>query len=343
MIRNVLFLLILLCAAGCATVPRVPQGVAVPLTLEGLCSKYGVDCGWDGVSQIVSMVYQGQKVQALVGSGTVIVGNTKLVLSAPLKRQRGFVIVPPDFERLVFAPASSGARVGGAFVGRWLGKVIIDAGHGGKDPGAIGFGGIKEKDINFDVATRLAKNFKSEGLEVVLTRDKDAFIALSDRTERASCPGADIFISIHSNATKSRRARGYEVYYIGALSSQDRFEAQRIENEKKFCRALNMKHDVPELRVIVADMLYAYKMSDARPLAEAVSNGLYQDIGQGSRGSKTARFFVLRNTLVPAILVEVGFISNPHEVVLLKDGAYRQKIADSITKSVLRYVYAAGR
>jgi N-acetylmuramoyl-L-alanine amidase len=344
MIRKSYFLLILLLlfTAGCATVPRIQQGAGVPLTLEGLCSKYGVDCGWDGVSQTVSMDYQGQKVQALVGSSTVMIGDTKLVLSAPLKRQRGLIMVPPDFEKLVFAPPS-GTHVGISFVGRRLGKVIVDAGHGGKDPGAMGAGGMKEKDIDLDIARRVAKSFRNEGVEVILTRDSDEFITLSDRTELASIPTADIFISIHANATKSHRARGIEVYYMGSLTGLDKVEAQRLQNEKKLCRTLNMKQDVPELRRIVADMLYSYKMSDAAPLSEAVANGLYQDLRQGSRGSKTARFFVLRNTLIPAVLVEVGFISNPQEAMLLRDGAYRQKIADSIAKSVLRYVYATGR
>ncbi|MBF0331803.1 MAG: N-acetylmuramoyl-L-alanine amidase [Candidatus Omnitrophica bacterium] len=338
-----LSVLLLFFAAGCATTTRMPGGTAAPLSLEGLCGKYAVDCGWDGVSQTVTMDYQGQKVQALVGSSTVMVGNTRVVLSAPLKRQHGLVIVPADFERLVFAPVSPGSRDGVSFAGHRLGKVIVDAGHGGKDPGAIGFGGMKEKDIDFDIAARVVKAFKGEGVDAILTRGKDDFISLAERTERASTPGADIFISIHANATKSHRAYGYEVYYIGALNAKDRAEDQRLQNEKILCRTLNMKQGVPELRLIVADMLYAYKMSDAARLAETVSQGLSQELGQGSRGSKTARYFVLRNTLIPAVLVEVGFITNPKDAMQLKDGMYRQRIADSVTKSVLRYVYATGR
>ncbi|MFH0753870.1 MAG: N-acetylmuramoyl-L-alanine amidase [Candidatus Omnitrophota bacterium] len=334
---------LLLWAAGCATVPRVPQGAGALLTLEGLCQKYSVDCGWDGVSQIVTMDYQGQKVQAMVGSSTVVVGNVKLVISAPLKRRQGMVIVPPDFERLVFAPQATGTRSGLSYAGSRLGRIVVDAGHGGKDPGAIGYGKIREKDVDLDIATRVARNFRHEGIEVVLTRDSDEFISLAQRTDLASCAGTDIFISIHANATKSARARGYEVYYAAGLNALDRNDAQRVKNEKKFCRTLNMQHEIIPLRGIVADMLYAFKVSDAALLAEVVAKGLYLDLGQGSRGSKTARYFVLRNTLVPAVLVEVGFISNVREAGLLKEPVYREKVAQAIVKSVLRYVYAAGR
>jgi N-acetylmuramoyl-L-alanine amidase len=159
----------------------------------------------------------------------------------------------------------------------------------------------------------------------------------------ASRPGVDLFISIHSNSTKSHRTKGIEVYYMGSLEFKDRLEDQRKENEKHFCAKLNMRHDVPELKTIVTDMLYNYKMSDAERLADTVSSGLARELGQGSRGSKTARYFVLRNTLVPAVLIEVGFISNPKEAMLLKDGAYRQRIADTVAKSVMRYVYASGK
>ena len=326
--------------AGCATAPR-PGVVGPPeTTLEGLCSKYTLDCSWDGVAQTVSMDYRGQKIQALVGSSVVIVGKNKLSLSAPLKRRRGAVVVPADFEKRVFGTQHFVA--GGSFLGRRLGKVVVDAGHGGKDPGARGFGSLKEKNVNLDIASRVARNLREAGVEVIQTRGDDDFISLAERTERASRPGVDLFISIHSNATKSRRASGIEVYYIGAMNIEDKCEVQRLQNEKKLCSLLNMRKDSSDVRGIVTDMLYSYKVEDGPRLAEAVSRGLSEALGQASRGSKPARYFVLRNTLVPAVLVEVGFITNPQEAAQLKEGAYRQKIADGVTNSLMRYVYAQG-
>jgi len=338
-----IFLLgLLLFTAGCATVPRTAVLGPGETTLEGLCSKYTLDCSWDGVAQTVSLDYRGQKIQALVGSRLVLVGKDKLTLSAPLKRHRGSVVVPADFEKLVFGPSQQIPMGGGSFLGRRLGKVVVDAGHGGKDPGAIGYRGLKEKTVNLDIASRIARNLREAGVEVIQTRTDDDFISLAERTAQASRPGVDLFISVHSNATKSRHAAGIEVYYIGALNFEDKCEAQRLQNEKKLCSLLNMRKDSPDVRGIVTDMLYAYKVEDGPRLAEAVSRGLAQGLGQVSRGSKPARYYVLRNTLVPAVLVEVGFISNPKEATQLKEGAYRQKIADAVTKSLMRYVYAQG-
>ena len=339
--RHILLFGFLVFTAGCATVPRPTGVVPAEITLEGLCSKYTVDCSWDGVTQTVSMDYRGQRIQALVGSNLVLVGKDRLILSAPLKRHRGAVVVPADFEKVVFAPEQPGAG-GGSFLGRRLGKVVVDAGHGGKDPGAFGVGGLQEKDINLDIAARVARNLRDAGVDVLETRSNDDFISLAERTAMASRPGVDLFISIHSNATKSRRASGIEVYYIGPLNIEDKCEPQRLQNEKKLCSLLNMSKDGADLKGIVTDMLYTYKVADAPPLADAVSRGLAEALGQVSRGSKSARYYVLRNTLVPAILVEVGFISNPKEALQLKEGSYRQKIADGVTKSLMRYVYAQG-
>ena len=330
---------LLLFVSGCATVAR-GTGPGQETTLESLCGKYAVACVWDGVTQTITMERKGQRIQALVGSSIVMVGGTKLALSAPLKRRQGVVIVPPDFERLVFPPEGLASEGEKAFHG--LVKVVVDAGHGGKDPGAIGFGGLKEKDVNLDIAARIARDLRDAGIDVVMTRDSDAFITLPDRTSVASRPGIDLFVSVHSNATKSRRVQGYDVYASAPLNSGDKSELQRVQNEKKLCAQLKMRQDLPELKDIVIDMCYAQKLKITPYLADAVTHGLSQELHQGEHSSKSARYFVLRNTLIPAILIEVGFITNPHEAMQLKDGSYRQKIADAVTKGLTRCMHAQG-
>ncbi len=330
---------LLLLVSGCATVPRGP-GAGQETTLESLCGKYAMACAWDGVTQTITMEHNGRRIQALVGSNIVMVGSTKLAVSAPLKRRQGVVIVPPDFERLVFPTEAVPFAGGRAFHG--LGKIVVDAGHGGKDPGAIGFGGLKEKDINLDIAVRIARNLRDAGIDVVMTRDKDEFITLPDRTIAASQPGVDLFVSVHSNATKSRRVQGFDVYASGPLNTEDKVEPQRVQNGKKLCGQLKMRQDLAELKEIVIGMAYTQKLKTTPYLAEAVARGLAQELRQGEHASKMARYFVLRNTLVPAILIEVGFITNPHEAAQLKDGAYRQKIADAVTKGLTRCMHAQG-
>ena len=158
----------------------------------------------------------------------------------------------------------------------------------------------------------------------------------------SSSPDADIFVSIHANANAKRGASGIEVYYAGALSKEDQVEGQRLANERKICGLFNMHDDVPGIKEIVTGMLYAHKRSFSPGLSDAIARGLSSEMSRHSRGSKPERFFVLRNTLIPAVLVEIGFITNPRESSLLKDGAYRQRLADSIEKSILRFFYASG-
>jgi N-acetylmuramoyl-L-alanine amidase len=330
--------------AGCATMPPpVPPQPSAERTLKDVCRQYNMDCRWDGMSQTVSMNYKGRKIQAMAGSNILVINGDRVAMSGPVITRRGSHIVPPDFERLVVGISAKPQEdyIKGAYTGL-LRTIIVDAGHGGHDPGAIGCGGVQEKDINLDIAKRVGKAFEAAGLKVVLTRDDDEFITLQDRTVIASKIGADLFVSIHSNAHKNRRSRGTEVYYAGALSDEDKSEAQRLENEKKMVAALKMDKKNDDLKGIIVDMLYTHKLGLSPGMADAVSRTLSREAGVTARGSKPERFYVLRNTLIPAVLVEVGFISNPNEAKLLKNPDYCQKLAETITKSILRYAYDSG-
>ncbi len=344
MFKRILSILLAGWLAGCASVPKpVMPPVSGEVSAQDLCRKYNIECRWDGVNQSITMFYMNKKIQGLVGSEMILIGQDRIVLSAPLARRRGAVILPSDFERVIFGPKSTPQEdyVKGAQSGR-LRKVVIDAGHGGKDPGAIGVSGIKEKEVVLDVSRRLKVKFENSGIEVVMTRNTDDFVTLAERTLAASFPEVDLFVSIHANANKTRRASGIEVYYAGALSVEDLKDGQRRINQKRICSLYNMRSDIPDLKGIVTDMLYAYKRSFSPGLSDAVARGLRRENPRQNRGSKSGRFFVLRNTLIPAVLVEIGFITNPKEAAHLRDGAYRQELADAIAKSVLEFVYASG-
>ncbi len=347
-IKRIGFFLGMIFLAGCATIPKGAPPLPSQETLQELCTRYNIDCRWDGISQTVEMRYAGKKIRALIGSNIVLVDNNRLVLSDALRRrilrrQRGAIVLPADFEQVVIG--SSGKPQDDyqktAHVGR-IKKVMIDAGHGGKDPGAIGYRGVREKDVNLDIALRVAQDFEGAGVVAALTRSGDDYITLQERTERASQSGSDLFVSIHSNANKTRGASGVEVYYADPLGIEDKLSDQRRVNEKKLVAQLNMNRENPDVRKIIADMLYCYKLSLSPGLAESVARGLSLEISGKARGSKPQRYYVLRNTLIPAVLIEVGFITNPEESRLLQDKAYRQKIADAITKSVLRYANDSG-
>jgi len=339
-LRSVFLVLTLVWLSGCATVPKTPPPTAADLPLSALCQKYAMDCRSDGMVQTVALSYKGTRIQGLVGSNIVMVGNAKVSLSAPLRRHKGMVMVPPDFERAVIGPTTSPLAGAPPALPKRIGRIVVDAGHGGKDPGAIGHNRTKEKDITLDIARRIRDGLDKAGVDVVMTRDKDEFISLGDRTVAASQQNIELFLSIHANASKSRRASGIEVYYAGPLNKEDLAEDQRRTNEKKLCGKLQLKDGSDSVRKIVLNMLYNHKLSASPGLADKMARGMAQDVGGSSRGSKPQRFFVLRNTLVPAILVEVGFLSSPKEEANLKSPEYRQQIAEAVVGSVLEYIYA---
>ena len=222
--------------------------------------------------------------------------------------------------------------------------IAIDAGHGGHDPGALGSSGLKEKTITLDVAKRLAVLVKERlGCSVVMTRDQDEFIPLEQRPFIAKSKGADLFVSIHVNANRKRKARGIETY-IQSLRASDRdaMATAARENAMSTKRLSELKS---ELDRIFADLAKDDKLEESLQLAHAVQGSLVDTMKpiKGhvvNLGVKRAFFYVLINTEMPSILAEVGFISNPDEEKLLRTEAYRQSIAEALYQGVKKYVEA---
>ena len=209
--------LLLFLLAGCTTVPLTKdEGIS----LKELCDRYTILWEWDSVSQVVTLSRGDLKAKALIGSDLVIVGTQKVQLSAPLKRGRGIIIVPADFERRIIEPLFE--KKYPKIIAARAPKIIIDAGHGGKDPGAVGFSGTKEKDIALDIVNRLTTILQKLGFEVQLTREGDEFISLPQRTEITSAAQTDLFVSIHANASLVRSASGIEVYTLRTLGKQEK-------------------------------------------------------------------------------------------------------------------------
>ncbi len=220
--------------------------------------------------------------------------------------------------------------------------IAIDAGHGGHDPGAMSKNGLKEKTITLDIAKRLAVLVKDRlGCDVVMTRDKDVFIPLEDRPAIAKTKGADLFVSIHVNANRKRKAKGVETY-IQSLRASDR-EAMVTAARENAMSTKNMSELKSELDRIFADLAKDDKLEESLQLAHTVQTSLVETMKpvQGhvvNLGVKRAFFYVLINTEMPSILAEVGFISNPDEEKLLRTESYRQAIAEALYQGVRNYV-----
>jgi len=335
--------------SGCAMVPspRISPSITPSIkevSLQDLCNQYQVAWQWDSVAQTVMLTVGEERVKLLVGSNIVLVEERVVGLSEQVRMVKGEVRVPADFEQKIFrskySPAevtSASARKGSYALSK-IRAIIIDAGHGGKDPGATGRTGVKEKHIVLDIAKRLAKILKKEGVNVKMTRNRDNFISLKERTVMASQTQVDLFISIHANSSPARRVQGIEVYTLKNLNILEKNEEQRQSNYKSLFKKFSMKQKNSDVENILEDLLSAHKQAESKGLAEMVSKKTAQFVKGKTRGVKEARFYVLRNTLIPAILVEVGFLSNPREERLLKTKAYRQRMAEGLAKSILEYV-----
>jgi len=235
------------------------------------------------------------------------------------------------------APTASGDRSLIRALGLKIGKIVVDAGHGGHDTGTIGPNGLMEKDLVLDVALKLGKLLESRmGAEVVYTRDDDTFIPLETRTAVANKEQADLFISIHANSSSDSSARGVETYYLNFTSSRDALEVAAREN------AVSEK-SIHELQDLVKKIALKEKIEESREFAGDVERSLYSGLsvkspGLHNRGVKKAPFVVLIGANMPSILAEVSFISNPTDERKLKTEEYRQRVAESLYKGISKYV-----
>jgi len=327
-----------LLTGGCATVSKRPLiSMQKEAFLKDICDRNGIYWQWDHISQVATLEYRGIKAEVLVGSDLVIVDKERVTLSTPVRVVRSAVIVPSDFRSKVISRLRQRAIEQKRYGITRVRSIIIDAGHGGKDPGAIGRSGVYEKKIVLDISIRIKKILQDRGIEVQMTRERDEFISLQKRTEIASRSKADLFVSVHANSSPVRSVHGLEVYTSKYLGFKDRNAQQRKTNQRLMFNQLSMKRGAADVANIVSDMLYTHKQAEAKTLAKQLAKKTAKRIKTKNRGEKESRFYVVKNTLIPAILVEVGFLSNPKESKLLQTSTYRQRVARGIAESILDY------
>ena len=237
----------------------------------------------------------------------------------------------PDIVQVSVPPAPAG--------GGTLKTIVIDHGHGGRDPGAIGPTGLKEKTVTLAVARKTAAILREKlGVKVLLTREGDAALELDDRTVMANAAGADLFVSIHANSSKNRRAAGSEAYFLSPARSADELETAAREN-----MIANLSEDPAEndIAYIMSDMQSAQKINEsallARTVQAAMARKLYLAAPPRGKAVKQAMFYVLWRATMPSILVETDFISNPRQEKLMRDERYLDAMAESIARGIMDY------
>jgi N-acetylmuramoyl-L-alanine amidase len=260
-------------------------------------------------------------------------GTSSTSSASPRPQPTGSTSTPP---RAPAAPSTNGS--GGFSLSRQLGlgvsRVVIDAGHGGHDPGARA-NGITEAELALDIALRLEKLLQAQRIDVVMTRRTSTFVSLEERTAIANRAGADLFLSIHANASENEQARGIETYYLDFAPDA---AAEAIAARENAGSARTMK-SLPEF---VRTIALNDKVDESREFARFVQEGLFQGVKKTNRqardlGIKRAPFQVLIGAAMPSILAEISFITNTQEGELLKTEKYRNQIAESLFAGMMAY------
>ncbi len=253
------------------------------------------------------------------------------------REKRLAVASPPAEPRLELKPSKDGRKHMGSLVeqlGLTIRTIMIDPGHGGKDPGAQGLYGVVEKDVNLRFARILGEVLRQKGFKVLYTRTTDVFIPLEERTEMANTKGADLFVSIHCNAHGDSGTSGLETYSLNLASSQDAVRVAAREN------AASSK-TISDLQAILTDLMLSAKTAESLDLARNVQkrtvSGLRDKYDTRDRGPHEAPFFVLIGANMPAVLVELGYITNPTEAKRLASDSYLRSLAEGMAGGILAY------
>lgn len=264
--------------------------------------------------------------------------------TAPTKKQKetnetaaeetGPAIQPP-------IPGGPGSQTLTRALGLKIGRIVIDPGHGGHDTGTIGPTGLEEKEVVLDVGLKLRKLLEQNtACEVIMTRSDDTFIPLEERTAIANEKSADLFLSIHANASRDETARGIETYYLNFTSSPDALEVAARENASS-------QEAVHQLQDLIKKIALTEKIQESQDFAKQVQHEIYTRVTKASgaqrdRGIRKAPFVVLIGANMPSVLAEISFLTNPTDERLLRRSEYREKIAYALYEGILDYVKHLG-
>jgi N-acetylmuramoyl-L-alanine amidase len=307
------------------------DGATLRVRIPGLSARTRSEDVADGFVDTV-------KLGRIGNDGVLIVGFT----GAPGELKASTLSDPPRLVLDFMKPSAKEPRATAQTAGP-LRTIVLDAGHGGHDPGATGPGGLMEKDLVLDVTRRVAKLVTDRlDIKVLLSRDGDHFVPLKDRTSFANRERADLFVSIHANAHPLAAHEGVETYFLSSEATDiaarrtAALENSVVQLEKPaVARGGNGPQDL--LRAVLWDLAQSDFLVESSHLAEVVQDSMTRALRIPNRGVKQAGFYVLGGAAMPAILIEIGFVTNPKEERRLRDGKYRDEIARAILAGIAEY------
>ncbi|MBL7191982.1 N-acetylmuramoyl-L-alanine amidase [bacterium] len=288
------------------------------------------------------------KLPAGIDSASIDAGDYELMISLKLKSgakvEDVYRSVSPLGVKICVSGINPAVDYSSVLAGeraKWKFDIIcIDPGHGGKDPGAIGPTGLNEKDVVLDVALRLCRLLEKKArIKVILTRDKDDFIPLYHRSEIANKADAKLFVSIHCNAARDRRAQGFQSFFLKPARNEKAMEVALLENSViKFENAHETYRQLTDENYILLAMTQSLYVHESEQLCAFIQDRFDVRTSMKSRGVDQAGFYVLYGVNMPAVLFEIAFISNKHEEKLLKGKKFRQTIAETLCESIEKFL-----
>ena len=305
-----------------------------------VCEAFDVSYTWDPLANKIKLYKQGRLLTLLLNELMVDVNGSITKLQAPPHMYKGTVMVPisilqlPWWQDTIKSQPVTPVKGSNVFI---IDKIIIDPGHGGKDCGAISRDGFMEKHLVLDVSRQIKERLKRKGITVLLTRDRDYFVSLTDRAKMVNTSDADLFISIHANAHHDVRANGFEVFYL-SNNVDDATRAIEIM-ENSVIRFEDCNHFPHKMNgdPTLWDIVLTENRRESCELARCVNEGVKDQKLLSNRGVKSARFYVLKWVNKPSILIELGFITNYKEQRNLKRSSYKEQLVDAIVEGILNY------
>ncbi|MFH1901741.1 MAG: N-acetylmuramoyl-L-alanine amidase [Candidatus Omnitrophota bacterium] len=328
-ICSLLFAFCFLLFAGCATVSykKLPTSLRQSdyLSIDEFCKQYGLRYSFDTTDDIIRISSQSAQGRLLLNSLLGYFNGSIFYLKKPPLYFQGRLLLPKELGKIILSK-----KIGLFKPSFTIKTIVIDPGHGGKDPGAISRYGLKEKDLNLKVSKYLKEELEKRGFKVVLTRSQDTYLSLESRVGVAKKYSADLFISIHANSNRSRKVRGVEVYCLSSsrVNSHER-GADLAKKESFWPKKLSS-----DAKAILWDLT----LTSNYALSVEFAHSLYftfKNLGFRVKLPLKASFYVLKFAYAPSVLVEMGYLSNQYEEKALRKTRYQKQIAESIALGVV--------
>ncbi len=313
---------------GCVSSSRrdsLPGGKKSFVEMKQFCKKHNLKYSFNTIDDILCLDSPDKDIRLILNSFFLYFNGASFSLRSAPFYNKGKIFIPRELEKIISRKVS---KITPAIS---IKRIIIDPGHGGKDPGAISKRGLREKDVNLKVSKLLKKELERKGFKVYLTRKTDVYLTLQRRVDIAREKRADLFISIHANANHSRKVSGVEVYH---LASSHLNSKKRLSKLAKQVSRPAEGHYSKSTQKIVSDLVKGRNNAFSLDAASILVN-TFKKLGFKVKTPRGAPFYVLKYNHVPSVLVEIGYLSNHYEEKLLRSSRYQQQVVRAIALSVV--------